>query len=238
MFSHKRRLSPRTVRLAAAAVVFGGTLLLVDTIRTRRAHAGDVGGAFKMTEHTMAPASELEALLRQKPDESIWVLEERTNGGKRGRRSFSSPGSVRGDYMKYKEIIDEAHVKTGLPVALIDAIIRTESGYRPNARSWAGAEGLMQLMPRTAQSVGVSNRRDPRQNVLGGCRYLRQMYNRFGSIRLAIAAYNGGPGAIRSDGQISYAPGYAETRRYVPVVLQRYYSSQLSKEGAEQFNGW
>jgi soluble lytic murein transglycosylase-like protein len=82
----------------------------------------------------------------------------------------------------------------------------------------------MQLMPATAREVGVRDPFDPAQNVLGGARYLRRMYDRFRSLRLAVAAYNAGPGAVERHGGI---PPFEETRRYVKTVLDRYQRSPV-----------
>ena len=93
-----------------------------------------------------------------------------------------------------------------------------ESGYRADAVSPAGALGLMQLMPGTARSLGVTDPLDPLQNVLGGAEYLRQQLERFGSVEKALAAYNAGPGAVeRYDG----VPPYAETRNYIARIVDR-----------------
>ena len=101
--------------------------------------------------------------------------------------------------------------------ALIKAVIANESGFNANATSKVGAQGLMQLMPATAASLGVRDAYDPSQNVAGGARYLRGLLDRFGGDkRLAIAAYNAGPGAVEKYGDV---PPYAETRNYVQNVL-------------------
>ena len=109
--------------------------------------------------------------------------------------------------------------------ALIKAVIANESGFNANARSSVGAQGLMQLMPETAAGLGVRDAYDPAQNVAGGARYLRGLLDRFGGDkRLAIAAYNAGPGAVAKYGDV---PPYAETRNYVQNVLASFdkYSS-------------
>ncbi|HEX3549167.1 MAG TPA: lytic transglycosylase domain-containing protein [Candidatus Elarobacter sp.] len=109
--------------------------------------------------------------------------------------------------------------------ALVKAVIANESGFDANATSGVGAQGLMQLMPETAASLGVRDPYDPAQNVAGGTRYLRGLLDRFGGDkRLAIAAYNAGPGAVAKYGDV---PPYRETRNYVQNVLASFdkYSS-------------
>ncbi len=107
----------------------------------------------------------------------------------------------------------------GVDPALVEAIIANESGFDPYARSSAGARGLMQLMPQTAAALGVDDPDDPAQNVRGGTRYLRSLLDRFGDVRLAVAAYNAGPAAVARYGGI---PPFAETERYVRSVLSSY----------------
>ncbi len=115
-------------------------------------------------------------------------------------------------------LIEEAAGKTGLPEELISAVMATESGYRADAVSPAGALGLMQLMPGTARALGVDDPYDPRQNILGGAEYLRQQLAHFGSVEKALAAYNAGPRAVEQYGGV---PPFNETQEYVQRVLQR-----------------
>lgn len=114
-----------------------------------------------------------------------------------------------------------AEAKYGLPAGLLDALIWTESRYNPFAISRVGAAGLGQLMPDTAKDLGVSNRFDPLANLAGAARYLRQMLDRFGTVHMALAAYNAGPGAVERAGGI---PLNGETPAYVRDVLRRWRS--------------
>lgn len=104
--------------------------------------------------------------------------------------------------------------------ALVKAIIANESGFNAHATSDVGAQGLMQLMPGTANDLGVTNAYDPAQNVWGGTRYIKGLLDRFGGdVRKAVAAYNAGPGAVEKYGGV---PPYAETQNYVQNVLASY----------------
>ncbi len=124
-------------------------------------------------------------------------------------------------YRRYDPHIREAAALYQLPESFLRAVIRVESDYNLGAISSAGAQGLMQLMPGTAARMGVRDSFDPRQNILGGARYLRILANDFrGDLILTIAAYNAGEGAVvRHRG----VPPYAETQRYVQRVLGWYY---------------
>lgn len=127
----------------------------------------------------------------------------------------TSAGSGRG--VPFGDEIDQAARRHRVDPALLTALVRQESGFRPDAVSSAGARGLTQLMPATAREVGVSDPSDPRQALDGGALYLRRMLDRFGGDeKLALAAYNAGPGAVSRYGGI---PPYAETQRYVTNVM-------------------
>jgi soluble lytic murein transglycosylase-like protein len=122
-------------------------------------------------------------------------------------------------------IIQEASLLYGLPVPLIQAVIKAESNFYCWAVSPKGAMGLMQLMPETAASLGVKDPFNPRENIHGGCRYLRLMLDNLrGSLPLALAAYNAGYQRVVSCGfQI---PPIKETQGFVTEVLGRYLAAQ------------
>lgn len=117
-------------------------------------------------------------------------------------------------------LIEKYSNKNGLDKDFVKALVKQESGFNPNATSKCGAMGLMQLMPSTAQGLGVSNAYDIEQNIAGGTRYLKSMIERFnGDEKLALAAYNAGPNAVKKYGGI---PPYQETQNYVKNVLSIY----------------
>jgi len=123
------------------------------------------------------------------------------------------------DSHQYDALIVEAARKHGVPPALVKAVIRRESNFNPTAQSRKGAEGLMQLMPATARALGVTNSFHEEQNVNAGTAYLKQLIDRYGNWRYALAAYNAGPSAVESYQGI---PPFPETQEYVRRVLQYY----------------
>ena len=118
---------------------------------------------------------------------------------------------------QYDSLIEQAARDQGVDPALLKGLVQAESGFDPNSVSSVGAQGLTQLMPDTAKGLGVTNSFDPLQNLEGGARFLAGALKRFGGDeRLALAAYNAGPGAVERYGGI---PPFAETQAYVPRVL-------------------
>ncbi|HEX2996585.1 MAG TPA: lytic transglycosylase domain-containing protein, partial [Anaerolineales bacterium] len=142
--------------------------------------------------------------------------------------SFSAGGTgtpVTGDF---SSLINQAAQKYGVNPGLVQAVIKAESNFNPNAVSKSGAQGLMQLMPDTARSLGVSNSLDPAQNIEGGVKFLSQLLKHYnGNTRLAVAAYNAGPGAVDKYGGV---PPYQETQTYVTRVLG-YFNSTSEWKG-------
>jgi soluble lytic murein transglycosylase-like protein len=121
----------------------------------------------------------------------------------------------------YDRMISAAGTRYGVDPELIRLVIGQESGFKPNARSPKNAQGLMQLIPETAQRFGIKNPYDPQQNINGGTRYLSWLLNRFdGDVKLALAGYNAGENAVKRYG--NKVPPYKETRQYVKKITAAY----------------
>jgi soluble lytic murein transglycosylase-like protein len=133
----------------------------------------------------------------------------------------ATPGVPQASREEIERLIQQTAERHNVDPALIRAVIAAESAYQPGATSRKGAQGLMQLMPGTAQELGVGNAYDPRQNIDAGARYLRALLEKYdGDLDKALAAYNAGEGAVaRAHG----VPNYAETRAYVRKVTNNYF---------------
>lgn len=140
---------------------------------------------------------------------TIIDLDGRASTSGRGIPRYT--GNQRSKYLPHARAFARKH---GVPEDLFLRLVQQESGWNAGARSHKGATGLAQLMPGTAAKLGV-NPHDPVQNLEGGARYLRMMYNTFGDWRLALAAYNAGPGAVA---KYRGVPPYRETRNYVRII--------------------
>ena len=127
----------------------------------------------------------------------------------------------------FQNIISKAAEMFGIPEELIKSVITVESAGKADAKSGAGAKGLMQLMDGTAKDLGVSNSFDPYQNIMGGAKYLKMMLDRYeGDLELALAAYNAGPGNVD---KYNGVPPFTETRNYVKKV--QYYNDIYTNNG-------
>ena len=155
-------------------------------------------------------------IVRVRDKEGVIAIDSKYTGKK-----MSSYAKI--NKQKYAPLIAQAAKKYNVSEKLLHAVILAESAYNPNAVSSAGAVGLMQLMPATAQRYGVTNRNDPKQNISAGTRYLRDLLTMFNSnLTLAVAGYNAGENAV-----IKYnhsIPPYKETQNYVKKVLAFYKS--------------
>ena len=131
-------------------------------------------------------------------------------------------GSLKSDVTRrYDGLITEAAERHGVAFSLLKAMIKIESDFNPRAISRAGAMGLMQIMPENIKRLNITDPFDPRENIMGGTRYLKQMIDRFkGKLPLALAAYNAGPNIVE---QYQRIPPYTETEDYVEAVM-KYYS--------------
>lgn len=157
--------------------------------------------------------SVLDTRARQQYNSSVRLQPQKvitpTKWGDESTKSYT--GRYRGEYL---QMAKDAARRHGVPSDLFLRLVQQESGWKATARSHKGAIGLAQLMPATARKLRV-NPHDPYENLEGGARYLAEQYRTFGSWRLALAAYNAGPGAVRKYGGV---PPYKETKNYVRII--------------------
>jgi soluble lytic murein transglycosylase-like protein len=125
------------------------------------------------------------------------------------------------------DIVDQAARAQHVDPLLVHSMIKTESNYNAYAISNKGAEGLMQLMPPTARMLGVTNSFDPRENIEAGVKYLKYLQGVFKDDRLALAAYNAGPGAVEKYKQV---PPFKETQNYVDQIGKRYEDARRTRD--------
>ncbi|MEG3638592.1 lytic transglycosylase domain-containing protein [Magnetococcus sp. PR-3] len=135
--------------------------------------------------------------------------------------TFTARSSRGGNPKRFESTIRNMAKRYGLDAGLVKAVIRAESDFDPNVVSHKGAVGLMQLMPQTARMYGVSDRTDPQENIQAGSRHLRYLMRKYkNNIKLTLAAYNAGEGAVRRYG--NRIPPYRETQNYVRKVIRFY----------------
>jgi hypothetical protein len=158
-----------------------------------------------------------------------------TNAGRRGQTAAPGNKAAIEAFTDTAQLVREAGDRNGVDADFLASVIRQESGGNSRAVSRAGARGLMQLMPATAEQLGIQDSFDPEQNVDGGARYLRELLERYrGDAIRALAAYNAGPEAVdRYDG----VPPFPETRRYVRQVVTDYNRKKKDRAEASQQNG-
>ena len=234
------RSGPRAT-LIVSAMRRKGNLFLVG-VAAAAVSLPAAAGTFYSRER---PDGVVEFTNKQAPGKG-WKVMFKTGPGKaaatRGSTDIVPPrDTAPARFSRYDRDIRDGQAFYGIPEPFLRAVIKTESDYDPNVVSIAGAQGLMQLLPETARSMGVTNSFDPRQNIMGGARYLQVLARRFCRTPAAtddgqrpgerltvcstdekvkiIAAYHAGPGAVMKYGGI---PPYETTRMYVGMVMRRY----------------
>ena len=165
-----------------------------------------LGSAKQSTSNDFDSVFEAEAVVYATP-ESLTAQASKNTGS---TENVSSPAEL-------ESIFNKAAQEYNIDVNLLKAVAKTESNFNPNATSSVGAMGVMQLMPDTAASLGVTDAYDPEQNIMGGAKYLSQMLKKYnGNVSLALAAYNAGPGNVDKYGGI---PPFEETQNYAKKIL-------------------
>ena len=148
------------------------------------------------------------------------LLDEKLNENTKTAENNIEKTTFKNSRENIENLIEKYAAKNNLDPDFIKAVVKQESGFNPDAKSKCGAMGLMQLIPQTAKGLGVVDAFDPEQNIKGGVKYLKSMLNRFNNDpKLALAAYNAGPGAVQKYGDI---PPYRETQNYVKNIMSSY----------------
>ncbi|NCF80015.1 MAG: transglycosylase SLT domain-containing protein [Proteobacteria bacterium] len=207
---------PSRRSIAATYLALAGALGLAVVAPVAQADVWkfvDRYGVVHLSDRPMGPGSEL--LVRGK---------KRVKN--RSVSSRHSPGDLKENEKRYTRLIDRVSRELSLDRNLVHAVVRVEAAFDPQAVSRAGAVGLMQLMPRTAELYGVRDSRNPTQNIYAGVLHLRKLIQQFNDVVLALAAYNAGENAVINYGY--KVPPYPETQNYVRKVLvfYRQYSSR------------
>lgn len=154
-------------------------------------------------------------------------------GGKQGFSAVLSAAVGKSGAEDLDAVFARASETYGVPANLLKAVAKAESGFQADAVSRCGAQGVMQLMPSTARSLGVDDPFDPEQNIMGGAKYLGSLLGRYGDAKLALAAYNAGSGNVDKYGGV---PPFQETQKYVEKVLS-YAGQELDAPVSAGFSG-
>jgi soluble lytic murein transglycosylase-like protein len=190
-----------TVLICAAGLVMGQLGMA----------SGDVVGSKNRNNLFKSQTKILDTRAREQYKSSIRLQPPKVNTPSKWAKTKPYSGKYKG---RFVQMARDAARRYGIPEDLFLRLVQQESGWKATARSHKGAIGLAQLMPFTARALGV-NPHDPYENLDGGARYLSQQYRTFGSWRLALAAYNAGPGAVKKYGGV---PPFRETRNYVKII--------------------
>ncbi|MFY9675772.1 MAG: lytic transglycosylase domain-containing protein [Terriglobales bacterium] len=201
----------------------GGNSSAGTSARSRATTVGSAGGSsglvyWSSTEHRYKPVPTSGAIMRAARSAASEV--NTYLGDKRGGEAYGHQLNVAFTAADIDAAIEQAAARHNVDPNLVRSVVKVESNFNPNAVSRKGAMGLMQLMPATARSLNVSNPFDPQQNVDAGVRHLKQLLESYGGdVRLSLAAYNAGAGAVARSAGI---PRYAETRNYVRRITDLY----------------
>ena len=174
---------------------------------------------------SMLSPSQLDDKVPEKKPEPTFSSVDVVSSGEHSKFDEFPDKQLRLSFAEVRPLIQKASKRYGVSPSLIDAIIKTESNYRPYVGSRVGAQGMMQLMPKTAAWLGVDNVYDPEQNIMGGTKYIKMLLKKFeGDIELATAAYNAGPlNVIKHNG----VPPFKETQAYVKRIKERMATSRF-----------
>jgi hypothetical protein len=229
---------------AGAAVVFGGGASNKDQGHTGISLGGGMMGSVRNDGYHVEPINSFAA------DNKVPLLgyhffggaAKPQDAGQTSGGSASGAAALGGKPGSLDSFFAQASTQTGVPTAMLKALGMTESNLDPNARSGAGAAGVMQLMPGTARGLGVTNAYDPKQNIMGGSSYLASLLKQYGGdANEAIGAYNWGPGnvnrAIKQYGNDWFSHAPAETKREVTSWLQNLQSLGGLGGGRQTSNG-
>lgn len=197
----------------------------------RRENQGNKRGTYlKHLASTLSRIHQIRQLFQHQPAQPRTDSTSQPGAFNNILQQMQSPTHSKGNEA-LQQLVHQQAVTTGLDPSLVKAVVQAESAFNPAAVSKAGAQGLMQLMPGTAQGLGVQNSFDPAQNVEGGTRYLKGLISKYQSVPKALAAYNAGPGNVDKYNGI---PPFTETQNYVRRVLelqQQYQAQSTVGEG-------